>query len=164
MSYCDTIRESPGVATVPTLYSLRTMPPIRPRSRSGMTLIEVMFAVVIMSGVMLALSRFGQAFTRATREAAVVGIASDLATARLEVIRAYPTYDALSTFVGTETSANAYPPLPTSGGFTRSTAVATRQTKDGARLITEYKTVTVTVRATSGDSIVVTKSLDIAKP
>lgn len=128
-----------------------------------MTIIEVMFAVVIMSGVMLALSRFGQAFTRATREAAVVGIASDLATARLEVIRAYPSYDSLGTFVETETDSTSYPAMPETG-FTRSTAVATRQTKAGARVIMEYKTVTVTVRATTPDSTVVTKSLDIAKP
>lgn len=129
-----------------------------------MTIIEVMFAVVILSGVMLALSRFGQAFTRATREAATVGIASDLATARLEVIRAYPTYDSLGTFVETETDSTAYPSMDGFSGYTRSTAVATRQTKVGARLIVEYKTVTVTVRSNNSDSTVVTKTVDIAKP
>jgi Tfp pilus assembly protein PilV len=129
-----------------------------------MTIIEVMFAVVILSGVMLALSRFGQAFTRATREAAVVGIASDLATARLEVIRAYPTYDSLGTFVETEDESTAYPPMGEFGGFTRSTAVAARQTIEGGRLTVEYKTVTVTVRSNNADSTVVTKSVDIAKP
>lgn len=130
-----------------------------------MTIIEVMFAVVILSGVMLALARFGQAFTRATREAATVGIASDLATARLEVIRAYPLYDSLGIFVQTEQNdSTAYPPMSGFSGFTRSTAVATRQTKVGSRLTVEYKTVTVTVQSTNADSTVVTKSVDIAKP
>jgi prepilin-type N-terminal cleavage/methylation domain-containing protein len=139
------------------------MTPITTRARPGMTIIEVMFAVVIMSGVMLALSRFGSAFSQATREAAVVGIASDLATARLEVIRAFPNYDSLSKFVQTETNGAAYPPMP-STGFSRATEVATRQTKSGARVILEYKTVTVTVRSTGADSTIVTKSVDIAKP
>lgn len=130
-----------------------------------MTIIEVMFAVVILSGVMLALSRFGQAFTRATREAATVGIASDLATARLEVIRAYPKYDSLSVFAETETDSTQYPSMEGFDGFTRVTAVsAARQSKSGSIVITEYKTVTVTVRSTNADSTVVTKSLDIAKP
>jgi Tfp pilus assembly protein PilV len=128
-----------------------------------MTLIEVMFAVVILSGVMLALTRFGQAFTRATRDASTLGIASDLATARIEAIRAYPAYDSLSKFAVTETSATAYPSLVGYEAFTRQTAVATRQTKVGARLITEYKTVTVTVTS-STLAAPVTKSVDIAKP
>ncbi len=128
-----------------------------------MTIIEVMFAVVIMSGVMLALSRFGQAFSRATREAAVVGIASDLATARLEVIRAYANFDSLGRFAQTETDATAYPPMPTTG-FSRVTAVTLRETKVSSRLITEYRTVTVTVRSTGTDGTVVSKSVDIARP
>lgn len=129
-----------------------------------MTLIEVLFAVVILSGVMLALSRFGQAFTRATRDAAALGIASDLATARLEVIRAYPHYDSLSVFAGTEADSTAYPSMSGYDGFTRQTTVsAARQTTSGTRVITEYKTVTVTVTAPTLTSPV-SKSLDIAAP
>lgn len=141
-----------------------TMPLNRLSNRSGMTLIEVLFAVVIMSGVMLALSRFGQAFTRATRDAAALGIASDLATARLEVIRAYPHYDSLSNFAGTEVDTTAYPSLSGYAEYTRTTAVsAARQTKVGARVIMEYKTVTVRVTAPALASAV-SKSVDIAKP
>lgn len=129
-----------------------------------MTIIEVLFAVVILSGVMLALSRFGQAFTRATRDASVLGIASDLATARLEVIRAYPFYDSLAVFAVTETVANGYPSLAGYTGYSRTTAVsAARQITVGARVISEYRTVTVTVTAPALASKV-TKSLDIAKP
>lgn len=128
-----------------------------------MTLIEVMFAVVILSGVMLALTRFGQAFAQATRDAAALGIASDLATARLEAIRAYPVYDSLSTFVETETDTTSYPSMAGFDGYTRATAVATRQTTVSGRLITEYKTVTVTVTSPTL-SAPVSKSVDIAKP
>jgi len=128
-----------------------------------MTIIEVMFAVVIMSGVMLALSRFGQAFTRATRDASTLGIASDLAVARIEAIRAYPYYDSLANFVGTETSANGYPSMAGFDGFTRQTTVASRQTLSGARVIAEYATITVTVTAPTLASAV-TKSVDIARP
>lgn len=128
-----------------------------------MTIIEVMFAVVIMSGVMLALSRFGQAFTKATREASTLGIASDLATARLEVIRAFPTYDSLSVFVETETDSTAYPSMAGFEQFTRTTTVATRSETSGGRTIRAYKTVTVTVTAATLASPV-TKSVDISAP
>jgi prepilin-type N-terminal cleavage/methylation domain-containing protein len=145
-----------------SLYSFRVVPPLL-TNRRGMTLIEVMFAVVILSGVMLALTQFGQAFTRATRDAATLGIASDLATARLEAIRAYPVYDSLSRFAGTETAGTAYPSMAGFDGFTRQTAVATRQTTVSGRLITEYKTVTVTVTSPTL-SAPVAKSVDIPKP
>lgn len=116
------------------------------RARRGMTIIEVMFAIVILSGVMLAMSRFGQAFTRATRNAANLAVASDLATARLEVVRGHPVYRTLvSTFDGTsETSADAgaNPSMQGHPGFTRTTTV-TRTT--GAT--TDHVTVTVTVTA-----------------
>lgn len=129
-----------------------------------MTIIEVLFAIVILSGVMLALSRFGQAFTRATRDASVLGIASDLATSRLEVIRAYPFYDSLAAFAVTEAGPSAYPSMEGYEGYSRVTTVsAARQTKVGTRVTSEYKTVTVTVTAPALASMV-TKSVDIAKP
>lgn len=129
-----------------------------------MTIIEVLFAVVIMSGVMLALARFGQAFTRATRDSAALGIASDLATARLEVIRAFPFYDSLSVFAVSDSGATAYPSMDGYVGYLRTTTVsAAQQTKVGARVTMEYKTVTVTVQSPNLSSAV-SKSMDIAKP
>jgi prepilin-type N-terminal cleavage/methylation domain-containing protein len=113
--------------------------------RRGMTVIEVMFAIVILSGVMLAMSQFGQAFTRATRDAANLAVASDLATARLQLTRTHPTYTTIvSTFNGTsETSAGASnPSMAGFAGYTRTTA-ATRLQNDS----TDYVTVTVTVNA-----------------
>lgn len=110
-----------------------------------MTIIEVMFAIVILSGVMLAMSRFGQAFTRATRDAANLAVASDLATARLQVVMGHPTYSTIvSTYNGTtETSAGAAnPSMAGYAGYTRTTA-ATRTQNDSS----DYVTVTVTLNA-----------------
>jgi type II secretory pathway pseudopilin PulG len=110
-----------------------------------MTIIEVMFAIVILSGVMLAMSRFGQAFTRASRNAANLAVASDLATARLQVVMGHATYATIvSTFNGTtETSGGASnPSMAGHAGFSRTTR-ATRTQND----TTDFVTVTVTVNA-----------------
>lgn len=111
-----------------------------------MTIIEVMFAIVILAGVMLAMSRFGQAFTRAARDSANIAVASDLATARLEAIRGHATYSTLvSTFNGTtETAATvgADPPMTGHTGYTRTTAAVRTQTDT-----TDFVTVTVTISA-----------------
>jgi prepilin-type N-terminal cleavage/methylation domain-containing protein len=120
--------------------------PVRlsPRRR-GMTLIEVMFAIVILSGVMLALSRFGQGFSRANRNAANLAIASDLAIARLEAVKAHGDYAALDTlFDGSETSATATanPSMSSYPGYTRVTK-SVRTVNDSL----DYVTVTVTVTA-----------------
>lgn len=110
-----------------------------------MTIIEVMFAIVILSGVMLAMSRFGQAFTRATRDAANLAVASDLATARLQLVLGHGTYATIvSTYNSTsETSGGvSNPSMAGHTGYTRTTA-ATRTQNDS----TDYVTVTVTVNA-----------------
>lgn len=108
-----------------------------------MTLIEVMFAIVILSGVMLALSRFGTAFSKATNNAAELAVASDLASARLEIIKAHGDYSTLvSTFDGTTetSSSSASPSMSGYDGYTRSTAVVFV-----ANDSLDYAVVTVTV-------------------
>jgi prepilin-type N-terminal cleavage/methylation domain-containing protein len=133
--------------------------PVR-AARRGMTLIEVMFAIVILSGVMLALSRFGNEFAKATRNAANLAVASDLATARIEVIRAHGTYSTIvSTFGGvTETSqAAANPSMSGYDGYTRVTAAAFT-----ANDTLSFATVTVTVTA-SVLTNAMTKTAVIAK-
>lgn len=118
----------------------------RPRpSRRGMTIIEVLFAIVILSGVMLSLSRFGQSFTKAARNAANLAIASDLAMSRLEVIRGHADYTTLvSTYDGASETAGgtSNPSMTGYDGYTRSTA-AVRTATD----TTDFVTVTVTVSA-----------------
>lgn len=111
-----------------------------------MTIIEVLFAIVILSGVMLALSRFGNQFARASKNGAVIATASDLAAARLEVIRTHPDYTTLiSTFHGkseTSASADARPSMQGFDGFTRETKVV-----DSGDNAAHFVTVTVTVDA-----------------
>lgn len=125
-----------------------------------MTLIEVMFAIVILSGVMLALSRFGTGFSKATRNAANLAVASDLATARIEAVRAHGTYATIvSTFNGTtETSQTAAnPSMSGYDGYTRTTA-ATLTSNDTLNFVTV--TVTVTASVLTG---AMTKSVVISK-
>jgi Tfp pilus assembly protein PilV len=105
-----------------------------------MTLIEVMIAIVIMSGAMLGLAKFGGQFEHTTATSADLSLASDLATLKIEQIKAYRVYTSIvatynnitETFVGD----------PVYSGFTRRT-VATRCT--GCPTTTnDYITVTVT--------------------
>lgn len=117
---------------------------IRLTRRRGMTIIEVMFAVVILSGVMLALSRFGQAFSRANRDAATLMTASDLATARADLVRGFGNYAGLAAAfdgeVETSATVTANPSMAGYDGFTRTTQVL-RFASDTA----DVTSVTVTV-------------------
>ena len=127
-----------------------------------MTIIEVLFAIVILSGVMLALSRFGQEFSRATRNAANLAIASDLAASRIEAARGHASYATLvPTFHGsseTSATASANPSMVGYEGYTRATkAVRTRNDT------LDYVTVTVTVTA-SVLKAPMTKTAMIAAP
>lgn len=110
-----------------------------------MTIIEVMFAIVILSGVMLQLSRFGQGFTKAARNSANLAVASDLAAARVEAIRSHGTYSTIkSTFDGEETSetVGANPSMSGYDGYTRTTKAVFTQNDT-----LDFVTVTVTVTA-----------------
>jgi type II secretory pathway pseudopilin PulG len=141
---------TPGVLVLLTLHpdlnSIRVMATFRSTARAGMTIIEVLFAIVILSGVMLSLSRFGQAFTRTTSNAAHLALASDLAAARIEAIKEHQAYATIvSTFdadVETPGDATANPSMAGSDGYTRTTRAARTQTDT-----TDFVTVTVTVNA-----------------
>ena len=110
-----------------------------------MTLIEVIIAVVILSGVLIGLSNFTRRFQRLTNNHDALTVASELATARLEVVKMHQPYSTVSsTFNGTtETSATstANPPMSAYPGYTRTTAVAAVDSS----YRTQYVTVTVTV-------------------
>jgi prepilin-type N-terminal cleavage/methylation domain-containing protein len=131
------------------------------RRRSGMTLIEVIISVMILSGVLIGLSNFTRRFQHLTTNHDALAIASELATARLEVVRLHRTYSTLiSTFDGTsETSAtsSANPPMTQYPGYTRTTSVV----RTGPTTTADYMTVTVTVTNTPTGTNV-TKSLVIA--
>ena len=117
------------------------------RVRRGMTLIEVMIAIVILSGAMIGLAKFGGNFEHITATSADMELASDLATQQIEQIKAYRVY---STLVATYNNVtNTYATDPVYKGFTRVTK-ATR-CSGCPTASNDYITVTVTV---SGRSLV----------
>jgi prepilin-type N-terminal cleavage/methylation domain-containing protein len=117
------------------------------RARRGMTLIEVMIAIVILSGAMLGLAKFGGQFEHTTATAGDMSLASDLAVARIEQVKTFRVY---ATIVSTYNNVTeTYATDPVYKGFTRLTkatrcALCPTATND-------YVTVTVTV---SGRSLV----------
>jgi prepilin-type N-terminal cleavage/methylation domain-containing protein len=114
-------------------------------ARRGMTLVEVMIAIVIMSGAMIGLARFGGLFEHTTAKSNDMSLASDLAVLRIEQVKAYRVYASIvSTYNNiTET----WPTDPVYKNFTRTT-VAVRCS--GCPTSTnDYVTVTVTVTGRS---------------
>lgn len=124
-----------------------TPPAAARRARRGMTLIEVMIAIVILSGAMLGLAKFGGQFEHTTATAADMSLASDLASLRIEQIKTYRVYSSIVATYNNITE--TYVGDPVYNGFSRVTK-ATRCT--GCPTATnDYITVTVTV---SGRSLV----------
>ena len=106
----------------------------RTRSRGGMTLIEVMIALVILTGALLGMGKFITSFSHATSDGALSSVASDLVLDRLETIKGSNSYAALDTYVATELA------IPSFTGYKRVTQVT--RTLDGTE---DYKAITVTV-------------------
>ncbi|MGH7649425.1 MAG: type IV pilus modification PilV family protein [Gemmatimonadaceae bacterium] len=107
------------------------------RARKGLTLIETMIALVILTGAMLGMGMFVSRLAHTSGTGYEMSEAGDLAVARIEQIKAYPAYSTLETkFVATETGISGYP------GFKRQTFITrtSNSTKD-------YKVVTVIVTA-----------------
>jgi prepilin-type N-terminal cleavage/methylation domain-containing protein len=110
--------------------------------RRGMTLIEVILAVVILSGAMLGLADFGRRFQHQTSDSTSQTLASDLATQRIEQIKGWRVYSTLaSTYNGVvENFGNSD---ATYSGFRRTTAAVACS---GCPTATnDYVTITVTV-------------------
>ena len=115
------------------------------RAPRGMTLIEVMIAIVILSGAMLGLAKFGGQFEHATATASDMSLASDLAVARVEQIKAFRTY---STLVATYNNiTETYATDPVYNGFSRLTKATRCNLCPTAA--NDYITVTVTVSGRS---------------
>jgi prepilin-type N-terminal cleavage/methylation domain-containing protein len=124
-----------------------SMMKLRARVRRGMTLIEVMIAIVILSGAMIGLAKFGGNFEHITATSADMSLASDLATQQIEQIKAFRVYSTIvSTYNGVTTT---FPSDPVYKGFTRRTVAARCSGCPSATR--DYITVTVTV---SGRSLV----------
>ena len=100
-----------------------------------MTLIEVIIAMVILSGVVLGMGSYVTKFARGGAEASIRSTASDLVSDRLEQIKACGKYSTLeATYAGTESSLAGFP------GYSRSTVIQRVNTP-----AVDYKVITVTV-------------------
>jgi prepilin-type N-terminal cleavage/methylation domain-containing protein len=125
--------------------------------RRGVTLIEIMIAVVILSVVLLGMGRYLVDFSKAVRRSEARTIAINLASQRISEIRSSPNYSGLETsYAVTESS------IPGFTGYTRSTTIAH---VGGPRptYTNDYKTVTVVVTSPSLTSAV-RKTIVVAAP
>jgi prepilin-type N-terminal cleavage/methylation domain-containing protein len=113
--------------------------PARARGRGGMTLVEVIVALVILAGAMIALARFIGTFSRTVNDSAVKAEATQLAAERLEVVKAIQRYADVDAAAVTETD------IPGHRSFTRRTVV--RRVGGAASDDEDYKIVTVIVTA-----------------
>jgi Tfp pilus assembly protein PilV len=108
------------------------------RRLTGMTLVEVLVALVLLAGVLLALGRFSGTLARTTGTARLVATATQLVADRLETVKGAPRYIAIeSLYVANETNLTGFK------GFTRQTQVL--RVGGAASDSIDYKIVTVTV-------------------
>lgn len=107
----------------------------RAHRRAGFTLVEVIFAITMLGGVLLGFAVFTRNFVRASNAAALRAAASDLAVERIEKAKAATSYAALDTLAVNENSV-----LSGGTGYARRTVV--RQTRTAQ---VDYKTITVSV-------------------
>jgi prepilin-type N-terminal cleavage/methylation domain-containing protein len=107
-------------------------------SRRGMSLVEIVVALTILTGAMLGLGAFGVRFTRTMTQTRIVSTALDLATDRIEDVKLSQTYAGIDALAGTETAPNGMT------GYKRTTIV----TRVGgvANSVVDYRIVTIDVR------------------
>ena len=73
-------------------------------ARRGMSLIEVMVAMMILTGVLLALGGFTAKYAQASGQAQFVITANELASQRLDAVRTQPSYSAINLLAGSTTT------------------------------------------------------------
>lgn len=107
------------------------------RTRLGMTLVEVMMAMVVLAGAALAIAGATASLARAGAASDVRETARDLVARRIEEVRSAPRYEALdSAYAGSVALDGPYT------GFTRRTLVSRPAGTAESR---DYRTVTVSV-------------------
>lgn len=72
-------------------------------ARAGMSLVEVIVAMMLLVGVVLVLGGFSAQFARATSQAHLVITANELAATRLDAVRQQANYIAIDSLVRTDT-------------------------------------------------------------
>ena len=110
---------------------------MRRRVRRGFSLVEVIVAMMIMTGVLLALGGFTAKFAQASSQAHFVINANELAARRLDDARNQPTYSSLDLLAGNDSARSDFMWYKVRTDVLR-TGGAVGDTVD-------YKTVTVTV-------------------
>jgi type II secretory pathway pseudopilin PulG len=108
------------------------------RRRSGMTLVEVIVAMFILTGVILVLGGFSAGFARANAQAHLVISANEIAAARLDEARTQPSYSALEALADSSDIASD------NTVFTRVTTVR-RVGSNTPQSVEDYRLVTVRV-------------------
>lgn len=116
----------------------RTAAPRAGATRAGMTLIEIIVAMLILVGVILVLGNFSARFAQANGQARLVIAANRIAAQRLDTIQQMPTYASVDLLKekGTKLTVDARP-------FTRNTSIL--RVGGGVLDTMDYKLVTVTV-------------------
>lgn len=105
--------------------------------RKGMTLVEVIVAMLILVAVVFALGNFSAKFTQAAGQAHLVVVANELAASRLDAIRQQPNYAAIDSLVQTDTVKSDFSAYTVKTAMTRIGGAVTDSV--------DYKTITVTV-------------------
>lgn len=112
-----------------------------PSSRAGMTIIEVIVAMTLLTGALLAMGAFIARFAQVTGNTTVRAEANELVADRLEEVKGSMKYATIESYAKTE------PAIPKHPGFARQTLVT--HTGGVPQALYDYKTVTVLVTGPS---------------
>ncbi len=126
---------------------------VRSLNRKGMTLVEIIVAMMLLVGVVLVLGGFSAKFAQATAQAHFVVAANELASTRLDAVRQQPTYAAIDSLVRTDSVKADFSTY----------SVRTQMVRVGGGVLdsVDYKMVTVTVKHPAMRKIV-TKTTAVA--
>lgn len=103
-------------------------------ARCGVTLLEVMVALTILATSLIGMAEYGRRYARTNANSMLLNNALDLASARVERVKAERNYKSMDTLATTETAISGY------SLYERVTTIARTQTSQY-----DFKTVTVTV-------------------
>ncbi len=103
-----------------------------------MSLVEVIVAMLILVGVLLALGRFMAMFAQASGQARLTVVADELAAQRLDAVRELPSYGSVTSLAETNKAV-----VSDNMTYTRTTAV--KRIGGGATDTLDYSLVTVVV-------------------
>jgi type II secretion system protein I len=127
------------------------------RHERGVTLIEIIIAMVILTVVLLAMGTFAATFTRGVQQSDARTIAVNLADQRLAEVRSSPNYSGMETnYNGNEATIAGFP------RYTRSTQIV-RTGGPRPTFSQDFKTVTVVVTA-PGIPTPIKKTVVVAAP